>query len=45
MDWGMDWLRQLTIEVEFQRGGKTQYIVPTWAGVSHKQALPYIAGH
>jgi len=33
MDWGgMDFLRSLTIEVEFQRGGKTEYVITTWAG-------------
>lgn len=32
MDWGMEWLRPLTIEVDFIRGGKTQYVATTWVG-------------
>jgi N-acylethanolamine-hydrolysing acid amidase len=32
MDWGMDLLADLTIEIEFVKGGKTLYIATTWAG-------------
>lgn len=32
MDWGMEWLRPLTIEVDFRRGGETQYVATTWVG-------------
>lgn len=32
MDWSMPILKQLTIEAEFQKNGKTLFIAPTWAG-------------
>ncbi|KNC52083.1 acid ceramidase subunit beta [Thecamonas trahens ATCC 50062] len=32
MDWEMDFLRPLTIEVEFWRDGVPLYVAPTWAG-------------
>ena len=32
MDWEMEWLAPLTIEVEFVRGGNTLFVAPTWAG-------------
>ncbi len=31
-DWAMDFLKPLTIEVEFQSKGITQYIATTWVG-------------
>jgi len=32
MDWGMDFLKPLTIQVEFQHGGVTMFTCTTWAG-------------
>lgn len=32
MDWQLDFLEPLTIEVDFQRGGKSLYSATTWAG-------------
>lgn len=32
MDWGMDLLADLTIEIEFIKGGRTLFITTTWAG-------------
>jgi hypothetical protein len=32
MDWGMEFLRPLTIEVEFTKGGRTLYVATTWVG-------------
>jgi hypothetical protein len=32
MDWGMEFLRPLTIEVDFVKGGRTQYLATTWVG-------------
>lgn len=32
MDWDLPALRDLTLEVEFQRNGKTLYHATTWAG-------------
>ena len=32
MDWELDLLKPLTIEVDFQKAGKTAYVATTWAG-------------
>ncbi len=32
MDWGMDHLGPLTVEIEFVRGGQTVFIATTFAG-------------
>ena len=32
MDWEMEFLKKLTIELEFVRDGKTLFISPTWVG-------------
>lgn len=32
MDWGLDMLKNLTIEVEFRRDGRPLYTTTTWAG-------------
>jgi len=32
MDWSMDFLKDLTIELDICRGGKTICIAPTWIG-------------
>jgi beta subunit of N-acylethanolamine-hydrolyzing acid amidase len=32
MDWAMDFLRDVTMEVDFQRGGKTVFLATTWPG-------------
>lgn len=32
MDWGMEFLKPLTIEVDFVKGGRSQYVATTWVG-------------
>lgn len=32
MDWGMDMLKPLTIEVDVRKGGRTIFLATTWAG-------------
>lgn len=32
MDWGMDFLRDLTVELDFQRKGKTVFLAVSWVG-------------
>ncbi|KAL6066767.1 Acid ceramidase [Balamuthia mandrillaris] len=32
MDWGMDYLKPLTLELEFKKGGHTLFMATSWAG-------------
>jgi len=32
MDWGMDYLKALTIELDFQKSGKTVFLATSWPG-------------
>jgi len=42
MDWELDFLEPLTIEIDFQRGGKTLYVATSWAGYGTSKPFPIV---